>query len=185
MSFRTNPDRILANIDRARDREAEAREDFMRQAVGRELETELPDMDATTTERVRRIFKLVERAYMTTAGSRELRQLAQRFQSIGDIPHHHARGDVTVAIHYIDSDRHDDIGMSPFEIYPDRLAEEKKVTKTTRPDVNALRVLRAELRSGVMAAFEKIQPRVREAVRERADIGHVSAQVTVDLRPAE
>ena len=184
MSFRTNPDRILANIDRARDREAEARLDFTRQAMGRELESELPDLDATTSERVQRIFKLIERAYMSTASSGELRELAQRFQAIGDIANHHARGDVTVAVHFMDSEHRDEVGMSPFEIFPEQLAEQKKVTKTSRADVNALRVLRADLRKGVMAAYEKIQPRIRDAVRDRADMGHVAAQVTVDLRPA-
>lgn len=184
MSFRTNPDRILANIDRGRERAAEAREEFQRQASGRELDSEVPNRDTTPAERQRRLFKLVERAYMQVAGSRDLRQLAQRFQAIGDIPTHHARGDVTVSIHYMDAERHDEVAMSPFEIRPDRFVEEKKVTKTSRADVNGLRILRAELREGVMNAYKKIEPRIREAVRERADLGHVTAQVTMDLRPA-
>lgn len=184
MSFRTNPDRILANIDRGRERAAEAREEFLRQAQGRELDSEMPDRDTTPAERQQRIFKLIERAYMSVAGSRELRQLAQRFQAIGDIPNQHARGDVTVSIHYMDSERQDEVAMSPFEIRPVQFAEEKKITKTSRADVNGLRLLRTELREGVMAAYTKMEPRVREAVRERADLGHVTAQVTVDLRPA-
>ena len=50
MSYRTNPDRILDNIDRARNRAAEAAGLYVeRQAVGRELDTEMPDVDATTT----------------------------------------------------------------------------------------------------------------------------------------
>jgi hypothetical protein len=30
-----------------------------------------------------------------------------------------------------------------------------------------------------------VEPRIRDALRERADLGHVQIQVTVDLRPAE
>ena len=64
MSYRTNPDRILDNIDRARNRAAEAAGLYVeRQAIGRELETEMPDVDATTTERMKRIFSVLERAY--------------------------------------------------------------------------------------------------------------------------
>ena len=52
MSYRTNPDRILDNIDRARNRDAEsARFNLDRQALGRELETAIPDLDATNPER--------------------------------------------------------------------------------------------------------------------------------------
>ena len=57
MSYRTNPDRILDNIDRARNRDAEsARFHLDRQAMGRELDTEVPVGDATNPERVKRIF---------------------------------------------------------------------------------------------------------------------------------
>jgi hypothetical protein len=37
----------------------------------------------------------------------------------------------------------------------------------------------------VLQAYQKIEPRIRDAMRDRADMGHVQAQVTVDLRPAE
>ncbi len=183
MSFRTNPDRILAGIDRARDRAAEAQRDFVRQAMARELDSEVPSVEATSTERMRRLFKLIERAYMSAAGSPELKRLAARFQTIGDIAHHHARGDVTVSIHYMDSDRMDEVGLTPFEIFPETLVEARKASRTTRADVNALKVLRHHLREGVMAAYEKIEPRLRDAIRDRADMGHVTAQVTIDLRP--
>ena len=183
MSFRTNPDRILAGIDRQRDRAAQAGQDFVRQAMARELDSEMPSLDATGTERLRRLFKLIERAYVSAAGSPELKRLAARFQTVGDIAHHHARGDVTVSVHYMDSDRMDEVGLAPFEIFPETVAEAKKETRTSRPDVNALKILRKQLRDGVMSAYEKIEPRLREAVRERADMGHVTAQVTLDLRP--
>ena len=61
----------------------------------------------------------------------------------------------------------------------------QKVTKTSRPDVNAMKVLRAQLREGVLFAYKKVEPRIRDALRERADMGHVTVQVTMDLRPAE
>lgn len=184
MSFRNNPDRILSSIDRAREREAEARQDFTRQASARELDAEVPGPDQMASERARRVFSVVERAYVSTAGSFELKRLAQRFQAIGDIANLHARGDVTIAIQYVDSDRHDEIGMAPFEIFPDEFAEAKKTTRTSRPDVNGLKILRQHLRDGVQSAFAKLEPRVKDAVRERADLGHVAAQVTMDLRPA-
>ncbi len=186
MSYRTNPDRILEGIDRARNRDAEsARFHLDRQAMGKELDTDIPDVDATNPERIRRIFSTVERAYMKAAGRVELGKLAARFQAVGDIHHHHARGDVSVAIQYLDHDRPDDVGMAPFEIRPHDVAEARKETKTSRPDVNALKVLRKELRAGVLSAYQKLEPRIRDALRERADMGHVQAQVTVDLRPAE
>lgn len=186
MGFRTNPDRILDNIDRARAREDEGpRSGSDRQATGRELDTDVPSSETTNTERAKRVFQAVERAYTKCAQSRELGPLAARFQSIGDVHNHHARGDVTVSVQYLDADRSDDIGMAPFEIVPDDLEEARKETKTSRPDVNAMRVLRGELREGVLAAYRKIEPRIREAMRERADIGHLSVQVTVDLRAAE
>jgi hypothetical protein len=75
--------------------------------------------------------------------------------------------------------------MSPFEIRPYEVADAKKETRTSRADVNALKVLRKELREGVLAAYQKVEPRIRDALRERADMGHVQVQVTVDLRPAE
>lgn len=184
MGFRTNTDRILDNIDRARSRDEEAgRAGGQRQASGRELDTDVPDSDATNPERVKRIFAAVERAYTKAAQSAELGPLAARFQAVGDIQEHHARGDVSVAIAYLDSERPDDIGMTPFEIVPDELIEARKETKTTRADVNAMKILRTRLREGVLSAYKKIEPRVRDALRERADVGHISVQVTLDLRP--
>ncbi|NJD18406.1 MAG: hypothetical protein FIA95_03885 [Gemmatimonadetes bacterium] len=186
MSYRTNPDRILDSIDRARNRDAEsARFSLDRQALGRELDTEVPSLDATSLERLKRIFAAVERAYTKAAQRGELGKLAARFQSVGDIHHHHARGDVSVSVQYLDHERGDDVGMSPFEIRPYEVAEAKKETKPSRADVNALKVLRRELRQGVLSAYQKMEPRLRDALRERADMGHVQVQVTVDLRPAE
>ena len=50
MSYRTNPDRILDNIDRARNRAAEAAGLYVeRQAVGRELDTEMARRRLATT----------------------------------------------------------------------------------------------------------------------------------------
>ncbi|MDP2956364.1 MAG: hypothetical protein Q8N53_08075 [Longimicrobiales bacterium] len=187
MSYRTNPDRILDSIDRAKNRDAESARFSLvdRQAQGRELDTEIPALDATNPERVKRIFKAVERAYTKAAQRSELGKLAARFQSVGDIHHHHARGDVSVSIQYLDHDRGDDVGMSPFEIRPYEVTEAKKETKTSRADVNALKVLRRELRQGVLSAYQKIEPHFRDALRERADMGHLQVLVTVDLRPAE
>jgi len=186
MSYRTNSDRILDNIDRARNRDAEsARFNLDRQAMGRDLDSQVPDLDATNPERAKRIFRTVERAYVKAAQRAELGRLAARFQSVGDIHHHHARGDVSVSIQYLDHERHDDVAMSPFEIRAYEIAEAKRETKTSRADVNALKVLRKELHKGVLSAYQKIEPRIRDALRERADMGHVQVQVTVDLRPAE
>ena len=184
MSFRTNPDRILDHIDRERNRDDDGRDDFARDASARELGTEIPDFDATPAERVRRIFGLVEKAYTATASGPEIRRLAQRFQTVGDISTHHARGDVVVTISYLDHERPDDVGLSPFEILPSRLEETRKVSKTNRPDANALRILRADLRNGVLSAYKKMEPRLRDAVRERADFGHLAVRITIDLRPA-
>lgn len=184
MSFRTNPDRILENIDRARSRDDGGfRTSSDRQANGRELDTDLPDVDATTPERIKRVFGAVERAYTTCAQSASLGPLAQRFQAVGDLNEHRARGDVSVAIRYLDHKRDDDFGMAPFDIRPDDLVEAKKTTKTSRPDVNALKVLRGQLRTGVLAAYQKMEPRVRDALRDRADMGHIEVTVTLDLRP--
>ncbi|HEX9886901.1 MAG TPA: hypothetical protein VGA70_10450 [Longimicrobiales bacterium] len=186
MSLRTNPDRILENIDRARQRDVDApRSGTDRQANGRELDTDVPDGDRTNPERVKRIFNTVERAYVKCAQSSELGPLAARFQTVGDINSHHARGDVSISIQYLDATRFDDIGMAPFEIRPEMLDEAKKVTKTSRPDVNAIRVLRGKLREGVLFAYKKVEPRIRDALRERADLGHVAVQVTVDIRPVD
>jgi hypothetical protein len=185
MSLRTNPDRILDSIDRARSRDEAAMRGSERQATGRELDTDIPDVDATTPERVKRIFKAVERGYTACAQSAALGPLAQRFQAVGDVSDHHARGDVSLAIRYLDHTRPDDFGMIPFEIVDNDLIEARKATKTTRADVNALRVLRGLLRDGVMGAWQKIEPRVRDALRDRADMGHIEIQVTVDIRPVE
>lgn len=187
MSLRTNPDRILENIDRqrSRDEEAAGRTPDDRQAVGRELDTLPPPEDATNPERMKRIFGLVERSYTQAARSDELGKLASRFRGIGDLHHHHARGDVSVVIQYHDSGRPDDVGMSPFEIRADDLAEKKKDTGNSRADFNAMKILRTELRDGVMSAFKKMEPRVRDALKERADIGHLSVNVTMDLRTAQ
>lgn len=186
MSYRTNPDRILDNIDRARNRDAETAGLYVeRQAMGRDLETEIPDLDATMNERMRRIFAILERAYTKAAQRTELGRLASRFQAVGDIHHHHARGDVSISIQYLDHDRYDDVGVSPFEIRPYEIADAKRETKTSRADVNALKVLRKELRQGILNAYQKLEPRIKDAIRDRADMGHVQVQVTVDLRPAE
>lgn len=186
MSYRTNPDRILDNIDRARNRDAEnARFHVERQAMARDLDTNIPDLDATNTERLKRIFASLERAYTKAAQRTELGRLAARFQAVGDIHHHHARGDISISVQYMDHERYDDVGVAPFELYPSEIADAKKETKTSRADVNALKVLRRQLRQGVKAAFEKLEPRIRDAIRDRADMGHIQVQVTVDLRPAE
>lgn len=186
MSYRTNPDRILDNIDRARNRDAEsARYNVDRQAFGRDLDTEIPDVDATTMERMKRIFAIIERAYTKAAQRAELGRLASRFQAVGDIAHHHARGDVSISIQYLDHERYDDVGVSPFEVKPYQVADAKKETKTSRADVNALRVLRGELREGVRTVYQKLEARIRDALRDRADMGHVQVQVTMDLRPGE
>lgn len=177
-------DRILESIDRSRNREAMGpAAGFDRQATGRELDTDPLGPDAMQSERVRRVFRTMESAYTQTAQSQEIRRLAARFQAIGDISEQAARGDVTVSIQYLDSDRYDDVGIAPFEVTPADLDEMKKATGSSRPDVNALRVLRARLRDGVQAAFGKIEPRVKDAIRERADQGHIAVQVTMDLRP--
>jgi hypothetical protein len=175
-------DRILDSIDRARSRNEFSASPFDRQASGRDLNTEVPGLDAMQSERIRRVFKTVETAYVACAQSPEIRKLAARFQSIGDLNEHQARGDVSVTIQYLDHDRYDDIGMAPFEISAEDLDEEKKTSGTNRADANGLRILRTRLRDGVQSAFAKLEPRVRDAVRERADIGHVAAVVTVDLR---
>jgi hypothetical protein len=186
LSYRTTPDRILENIDRARTRDAESAGLYVdRQAMGRDLDTEIPDLDATTTERLKRIFTILERAYTKAAQRSELGRLASRFQAVGDIHHHHARGDVSISIQYLDHDRYDDVGVAPFEIKPYHIADAKKETKTSRADVNALKVLRKHLREGILSAYQKLEPRVRDGLRDRADMGHVQVQVTVDLRPAE
>ncbi len=183
MSFRTNPDRILDSIDRERNRD-DGGFGFIRDASVRELDTEVPDLNATAPERLRRLFALVERSYTATASSGEMRRLAERFQTVGDISGGHARGDVSLAVSWLDHDRPEDVGLSPFEITPARFEETKKVTKSTRPDANAIRILREELRNGVLSAYKKLEPRLRDAIRERADMGHVAVRVTLDLRSA-
>jgi len=183
MSFRNNPDRILESIDRERTRDEEGGGGSVRDAGARVLGTDVPPSDATSAERLRRIFSLVEQAYTQTAASAELRRLAQRFQAIGDISRHHARGDVSVAIHWMDHERADDVGLTPFEIVPGQMESLRREERGSRPDANALKLLRKELRDGVMTAYAKIEPRVREAIRSRADLGHVAVRVTLDLRP--
>ncbi len=186
MSLRTNPDRILESIDRerTRDEETAARPSDDRQAVGRELDTVSPPPDATNPERLKRIFQLVDQAYRKTAHSSELGKLAARFRGIGDLHHHHARGDVSVVIRYHDSARSDDVGISPFEVRPDDLLEARKTTGNSRSDLNAMKVLRDELRNGALSAYKKMEPRIRDALRERSDLGHISVTVTMDLRTA-
>lgn len=185
MSYRTNTDRILDNIDRSRSREAE-RAEFQvdRQAEGRDLETETPEPDATIGERTRRIRSCVERAYARAAHRDQMNRLATRFRTVGDLNRHLARGDVSVVVQYLDHQRYDDVRVSPFEISPQQIIDAKRDTKTTRPDVNALKVLREQLKYGVLAAYGKLEPRIRDAVKERADLGHIQVFVTLDLRPA-
>lgn len=184
MGYRTNADRILENIDRSRSREDERLSDD-RQVTGRELDTQAPGPDSTTPERVKRVFRAVERAYVKAAQREVLGRLAARFRSIGDISHHHARGDVSVSIRYLDDSRSDDVGITPFEIRASTIEEAAEESGSRRADVNALRILRQELRAGVLAAYDKIESRVRDAVRDRADRGHLEVRVTMDLRPAE
>ena len=95
------------------------------------------------------------------------------------------RVEVSISVQYLDHDRFDDVGVSPFEVKPYQIADAKKETKTSRADVNALKVLRQQLREGILAAYQKLEPRLRDALRDRADMGHDQVQVTVDLRPAE
>lgn len=186
MSYWDNTDRILENIDRARSRDLERALSLDDQrARGREMDAEVPDGDATSPERLKRVFAVVESAYRGAAQSSEIGPLAARFQAIGDISHHAARGDVSVSVQYLDSGRHDDVGVVPFEIGGIDLEQAKKETRTTRPDVNAMKVLRLRLRDGVLAAYRKIEPRLRDALKERADIGHLAAEVTLNLRPTQ
>ena len=186
MSYRTNPDRILENIDRARSRDMERALSLDdRRGRGREMDTTIPDGDSTNPERMKRLFALVEAAYRKAAQSSELSPLAARFQAIGDISDHMARGDVSVSLQYLDSERHDDVGVVPFDITSVHLEEAKKETRTSRPDVNAMKVIRLRLRDGVLQAYKKIEPRLRDALKDRADIGHVAAEVTLDIRPKE
>lgn len=185
MSYRTDPDRILDNIDKARSRDMERALSLNdRQARGRQMDTTAPEPDATTPERMRRLFTLVDAAYREAAAGNAISPLAARFRAVGDISDHLARGDVSVSIRYLDHDRHDDVGVVPFGISPRDLEEARKETRTSRPDVNAVKVLRLRLRDGVLAAYRKIDPRLREALKERADLAHVAAEVTLDLRPA-
>lgn len=184
MSLRTNPDRILDNIDKQKLRDEEHQSNQNRQAIGRALNTEPPDLDATTPERTKRLFQIIQEAYGQAASNTELGRLASHFRAVGDIPNHHGRGDISVSIKYVDSPRSDDIGMSPYEIVPQRLLDAKKETKTSRPDVNALRVLRLEIRDGVLTAYKKLAPRIKDALRDRADMGAVNVQITMDVRPA-
>jgi hypothetical protein len=177
-------DRILDSIDRARNRESLGPTGgFDRQATARELNTDIPGLDAMQSERVRRIFKTLEAAYVATAQSQEIRRLAARFQAIGDISEHRAKGDVTISVQYLDHERYDDVGIAPFEVTPTDMEEAKKASGSSRADANALRILRERLRNGVQAAFAKLEPRVKDAVRARADLGHIGVQVTMDLRP--
>ena len=186
MGFRTNPDRILENIDRARSGELDGpRLESDLQASVREMDTEVPDVDATNPERLRRIFRLVERTYMKVAQSVAIAPLAARFQTVGDLHHHHAHGDVSVSVQYLDHARPDDVGVVPFDVKPEQVADQKRETRTSRPDVNAMKVLRAALRDGVLASHKKLEPRIRDGLRERADMGHVGVTITVGLRSAE
>ena len=38
---------------------------------------------------------------------------------------------------------------------------------------------------GRMTEYKKVQPKVRDAPRDRAYMGHVAVQVTMDVRPVE
>ena len=137
MSLRTNPDRILDNIDKQKLREEENQNNQNREAVGTASDFEAPDLDATTPERTKRIFGVVEEAYNDIASNKELGRLASHFRAVGDIPNHHARGDVSIAIDWMDSPRSHDIGMTPYEIVPQRLLEAKKETKCfTKKEAN-------------------------------------------------
>lgn len=186
MGRRDRTERILESIDRARAREAMPPSSGTdRQATGRALSTEVPPEGTTTTERLQRLFALVEKGYLEAASGDQLRPLSARFQAIGDIADHRARGDISVAMQYMDSERFDDVGMIPFEVSPEKVREAKEHTRTSRPDTNALRVLREELRNGVIASFQKMEPRLRDAIRNRADHGHVAVQITLDIRPHE
>lgn len=186
MGYRTNPDRILENIDRERDRDGrENVGEVVRQAVGKDLNTDAPEGGAAHEERLTRVFKGIEKAYMNAAQSADLRKVASRFQAIGDVHHHHARGEVTVTLDYLDHDRGEDIAVIPYEIRPSVVEELEKETKTSRPDVNALKALRQELRSCVLKAFKRLEPRIRDSIRAGADEGHVAAKVALDLRPAK
>ena len=40
-------------------------------------------------------------------------------------------------------------------------------------------MLRAALRTGVLASYKKLEPRIREGLRERSDMGHVAVTITV------
>jgi len=185
MSYRTHPDRILDHIDRERNRDLDdPGAPTVRQASARELGSEKPDASSTQHERLTRIFNLIDTSYTKTAQSADLRRIAARFRGIGDLAEHRARGDVTISVQYLDAQRNDDVAMAPFEVRPDALEEAKEATGTSRADVNALKVLREHLREGVMAAYAKLEPRLRAAIRDRADLGHVSVQITVDLRAA-
>lgn len=186
MSFRTNPDRILDQIDRARSREEEGGGVlFAREASARVLGTEPPEPGSTPGERARRVFGLVDQAYREVAGGGELRKMAARFQAIGDLSALNARGDISITVHYLDHARSDDVGMVPVEVKAEEVQEAKKVTGTSRPDVNALKVLRELLRDGVQAAYAKLEPRLKDAIRERADLGHISLQLSLDLRATD
>ncbi len=185
MRYNRMTDRILNRIDRGRDRDMDRVLSLNdRQARGKEMDSTAPDPDATTPERLRRLFALVEASYRSAARQAAMEPLAARFQTVGDIRDRSARGDVSVSIHYLDNERHDDVGVVPFRIIPADLDEARKQTRTSRPDVNAMKVLRLRLRDGVMAAYRKIEPRLRDAIKDRADIGHVAAEVTLDLRPS-
>lgn len=181
---RSIADRILDNIDRARSRDQERLLSLDgQQARGRDMDAAVPDNDSTSPERLKRLFAVIDKAYRKAAQSQQMTPLAERFRAIGDISHHMAQGDVSVSLHYMDSERHDDVGVSPFEIGPGDMEQAKKESRTSRPDVNALKVLRLRLRDGVLAAYEKILPRVRDGMKERADFGAVEAEVALHLRP--
>ena len=126
----------------------------------------MPDLDATNTERAKRIFSILERAYTKAAQRAELGRLASRFQAVGDIHHHHARGDVSISIQYMDHDRYDDVGVSPFEIHASEVTDAKRETKTSRADVNALKILRNQLRAGILSSLHKTR-----TTREGRDSG--------------
>ena len=114
MGLRTNPDRIPGE-HRPATKPGRGRSRRPGSACHREKNStrRFPISTPPRRERLRRIFGIVERSYAKAASNVELGKLASHFRAVGDIPTHHARGDVSVAIQYMDSPRPDDVGMAP------------------------------------------------------------------------